>query len=95
VRPEYGSRAGLLPSLSREHLWQSRSAMISLLFPDSGSTTQIWLALAKPNQALTLVLAAVPEGWTARIIPKALTEDLRRTFEEVKLKPGEVYRLPS
>ena len=24
---------------------------------------QLWIALAKPSQALTLVLAAVPEGW--------------------------------
>jgi len=26
---------------------------------------QLWVAAAKPMQALTLVLAAVPEGWTA------------------------------
>lgn len=65
------------------------------VIPDSGSSTQIWLALAKPNQALTLVLAAVPEGWTARIVPNVLTEDLQSTFEEINLKPGDVYRLPS
>jgi hypothetical protein len=33
---------------------------------DVESPTQMWVALAKPNQALTLVLAAVPTGWTAR-----------------------------
>ncbi len=38
---------------------------------DSGSTTEIWLALAKPSQAVTLVLAAVPAGWTAQILPAA------------------------
>jgi hypothetical protein len=53
----------------------------------------MWVALAKPNQALTLVLAAVPEGWTAEIIPAILSETQRRLFEEVKLKPGDVYRL--
>jgi hypothetical protein len=59
----------------------------------SGPTKQMWVALAKPNQALTLVLAAVPEGWTAKMVPATLTEKERRLFEEVKLKPGEVYRL--
>ncbi|MCK1516123.1 hypothetical protein IVB22_26995 [Bradyrhizobium sp. 190] len=59
----------------------------------SEPTKQMWVALAKPNQALTLVLAAVPEGWTAEIVPATFTEKQRRLFEEVKLKPGEVYRL--
>jgi hypothetical protein len=62
---------------------------------DSGSATEIWLALAKPKQAVTLVLAAVPEGWTARILPTVLTDKQQKTFEEVHLKPGEVYKLPS
>ena len=62
---------------------------------DSGSATEIWLALAKPSQAVTLVLAAVPEGWTAQIVPAVLTEKQLETFEELKLKPGEVYRLCS
>jgi hypothetical protein len=60
---------------------------------DEGSSTQMWVALAKPNQALTLVLAAVPEGWTAEIIPANLTEKQRGLFEQIKLKPGDVYRL--
>ena len=60
---------------------------------DARSSKSMWVALAKPNQALTLVLAAVPEGWTAEIIPAILSEKQRRLFEEVKLKPGDVYRL--
>ena len=60
---------------------------------DTGSTTEIWLALAKPNQAVTLVLAAVPEGWTAQILPAELSEKQQRMFEEVELKPGEIFRL--
>jgi hypothetical protein len=53
----------------------------------------MWLALAKPNQALTLVLAAVPEGWTAAAVPAVLTEKQQRMFEELNLKPGDVYRI--
>ena len=59
----------------------------------SGPKTQMWLALAKPSQALTLVLAAVPEGWTAEIIPAVLTTKQQRLFEKVNLKPGDVYRI--
>ena len=55
--------------------------------------TELWIALAKPSQALTLVLAAVPEGWTAEILNTLLTEDQQRTFEEIGLKPGDVHRL--
>jgi hypothetical protein len=54
---------------------------------------QMWLALAKHNQALTLVLAAVPEGWTAEIVPTVLTAKQQRMFEELNLSPGDVYRL--
>ncbi|MET4722018.1 hypothetical protein ABIF63_006124 [Bradyrhizobium japonicum] len=57
------------------------------------TTTQIWVALAKPSQALTLVLAAVPEGWTAEVLSVALTPNQQRMFEELKLQPGDVYRL--
>jgi len=56
-------------------------------------TKQMWVALAKPNQALTQVLANVPEGWTAEIVPANLTEKQRRLFEEIDLKPGDVYML--
>ncbi len=59
------------------------------------STRQMWLALAKPSQALTLVLAAVPEGWKAEVVPAVLSEKQQRLFEEVNLKPGDVYRLTS
>ncbi|GMO10607.1 hypothetical protein BwSH20_74350 [Bradyrhizobium ottawaense] len=53
----------------------------------------MWLALAKPSQALTLVLAAVPEGWTAEIVPTVLTAKQQSLFQELNLEPGEVYRL--
>jgi hypothetical protein len=43
---------------------------------------------------LTLVLAAVPKGWTAELLDARLTEQQQRTFAEICLKPGDVYRLP-
>ncbi|WGD52448.1 hypothetical protein QA641_00380 [Bradyrhizobium sp. CB1650] len=56
-------------------------------------TKQMWLAFAKPSQALTLVLAAVPEGWTADVVPAVLNEKQQRLFDELNLKPGEIYKL--
>ncbi|MGX1354086.1 hypothetical protein AB7M49_007707 [Bradyrhizobium elkanii] len=58
-----------------------------------GPTKQRWIALAKPDQALTLVLTEVPEGWTAEIVDIELTEKQRRKLEGLRLKPGDVYRL--
>lgn len=55
--------------------------------------TQIWLALAKPSQALPLVLAAAPEGSTAELINVPLTPEQQRLFEELSLEPGDVHRL--
>ncbi|MVT71417.1 hypothetical protein GPL21_41275 [Bradyrhizobium pachyrhizi] len=60
------------------------------LSPDQ---SQIWIALAKPDQALTLVLAAVPEGWTAEDLDVQLTGSQQRVFEDLNLNPGDVYRL--
>ncbi|UGX98002.1 hypothetical protein G6321_00023885 [Bradyrhizobium barranii subsp. barranii] len=57
------------------------------------TTTQIWIALAKPSQALTLVLASVPEGWTAEVLDIALTAAQQRMFEQLNIQPGDVYRL--
>lgn len=55
--------------------------------------TQIWIAVAKPSQALTLVLDAAPAGSTAAILNVALTPEQQRMFEELKLGPGDVHRL--
>lgn len=61
--------------------------------PDDGSAKQLWIAYAKPSQAVTLVLAEVSEGWTAEILPAEITDDQQDTFEELELMPGDVYRL--
>ncbi|MET4487020.1 hypothetical protein [Bradyrhizobium sp. LA7.1] len=59
---------------------------------DDGQT-QIWIALAKASQALTLVLAAAPEGATAEVLNVALTPKQQRLFEELNLEPGDVCRV--
>lgn len=62
--------------------------------PDElGPAKQMWLALAKPNQAVTLVLAEVPEGWTAEVVPAVLDERQLKLFQRIQLKPGEVYKI--
>ena len=55
--------------------------------------TEIWIALAKPSQAPTLVLAAVPEGWTAAVLDVPITAEQQRMFEELNLQPGDAHRL--
>jgi hypothetical protein len=67
--------------------------IVEVTSDDPEPKKQLWLALAKPDQALTLVLTAVPEGWTAQVLPANLKERQRRLFREVKLKPGDVYKL--
>lgn len=50
----------------------------------------LWVAAAKPSQALTLVLAAVPEGWTGELVIDRLTQQQKASLEKLNLKPGEV-----
>ena len=56
----------------------------------SAPKTQLWVAAAKPEQAITLVLCAVPEGWTATITGGRLTPEQEALLN---LKPGEVREL--
>jgi hypothetical protein len=51
---------------------------------------QLWVAAAKPEQAVTLVLCAVPLGWTAAITDERLTPEQAAILN---LKPGEVREL--
>jgi hypothetical protein len=48
---------------------------------------QLWVAAAKPDQAVTLVLCAVPVGWTAAIADERLPK------RAPVLSPGEVCAL--
>jgi hypothetical protein len=40
-----------------------------------------------------LVLAAVPEGWTAELVTDRVTQQQQASLEKLKLKPGEVCKL--
>jgi hypothetical protein len=48
---------------------------------------QLWIAAAPSDQAVQLVLAVIPEGWTARLADGHLTA---REVQLLKLPPGEV-----
>jgi hypothetical protein len=60
---------------------------------DDGPKKELWVALAKPSQALTLVLSEVPEGWTAEIVNDRLTTGQLNPLANLRLKPGEVRKL--
>jgi hypothetical protein len=51
---------------------------------------QLWVAAAPPEQAIALVLAAVPEGWTAVLTDDQLEPD---QVELLNLTPGDVREL--
>ena len=54
---------------------------------------QLWVAAAKPEQAVTLVLMEVPEGWIGRLATGSLTPKQLGAMKDLRLKPGEVYEL--
>ena len=54
---------------------------------------QLWVAAAKPDQAITLVLTAVPEGWIAELATGRLTRQQLGALKRLRLKPGEVREL--
>jgi hypothetical protein len=51
---------------------------------------QLWVAAAKPEQALTLVLCAVPLGWTAAVAAESMTPEQGAILN---LQPGEVREM--
>ena len=51
---------------------------------------QLWVAAARPDQAVTLVLCAVPVGWTAAVADERLAPEQEAVLN---LKPGEVRQL--
>lgn len=61
--------------------------------PGPRARKQLWVAAAKPEQAITLVLSAVPEGWTGKLATGHLTDKQRSALQDLRLKPGEVYEL--
>ena len=59
-----------------------------------GRRRQLWVAAAKSNQAVTLVLTAIPEGWTAELSSGRLTRQHVAALEMLKLAPGDVREMP-
>jgi hypothetical protein len=51
---------------------------------------QLWIAEAPPEQAVALVLAAVPEGWSAVLVEGRLRQD---DIALLDLMPGDIHEL--
>jgi hypothetical protein len=51
---------------------------------------QLWIAAAPPDQAIELVLAVIPEGWSAQLADGLVTA---KDVELLKLSPGDVREL--
>jgi hypothetical protein len=49
---------------------------------------RVWLAAAPPEDAISLVLNAVPEGWSAVLLPLRPVNGLA-----LKMQPGDVREL--
>jgi len=54
---------------------------------------QLWVAAAKPNQAVTLVLTECAVGWTANVAMAHLNHQDLEILRGLDLKPGEVRKL--
>ena len=54
---------------------------------------RLWAAAAKPAQAVTLVLTAVPVGWTAELWRGGITRQQLESLKNLNLNPGEVREL--
>jgi hypothetical protein len=54
---------------------------------------RLWVAAAKSTQAVTMVLTAVPEGWTAELASGHLTRQQLEALKTLNLEPGEVREL--
>ena len=60
---------------------------------DRSDRPQLWVAVAKPDQAVTLVMSEVPKGWTADVLEAVLTEALLKDLRKLRLQPGELRKL--
>ena len=67
--------------------------IVEVTADDLRPTTQLWVAAAKPNQAITLVFSELPEGWTAEAMIGKPSEALLKHFADLGLKPGGVRKL--
>jgi hypothetical protein len=67
--------------------------MVEVTTDSRSAPRHLWVAAAKPSQALTLVLCAVPVGWTAEIASDRLTRRQLSELKRLNLEPGEVREL--
>jgi hypothetical protein len=83
-----GNDAGMAPmwSIAEIHVVQVTTDNLVRGVPKK----QLWIAAAPSDQAVQLVLAVIPEGWTARLADGHLTA---REVQLLKLPPGEVREL--
>jgi hypothetical protein len=51
---------------------------------------RLWIVAAPPDRAIDLVLAAIPDGWSAQIADGYLTSE---DVELLNLSPGDVREL--
>jgi hypothetical protein len=71
----------------------SEITMVEVKTDHRSAPRQLWVAAAKPSQALTLVLCAIPLGWNAEIASDRLTRRQLSELKKLNLEPGEVREL--
>jgi len=71
----------------------SEITMVEVTTDHRSARRHLWVAAAKPSQAPTLVLCAVPLGWTAEIASDRLTRRQLSELKKLNLEPGEVREL--
>jgi hypothetical protein len=71
------------------HITQMNRTQVNLVqvTPDD-RRKRVWLAAAPPEDAISLVLNAVPEGWSAVLLPLRPVNGLA-----LKMQPGDVREL--
>jgi len=85
-----GSR--VTPGAAMAESFGSEFTIVEVTGDDFGRRgKQLWIAAAKPDQAITLVLTAVPEGWTAELATGRLTQQQIGALKRLRLEPGEVH----
>jgi hypothetical protein len=64
--------------------------VVEVTTDDLAPATELWAAAVPRGEAVTAVLAAVPEGWTAELTSRQLAPE---HIERLKLRPGTVRQL--
>lgn len=54
---------------------------------------RVWLAVAPPDEAITRVLDAVPEGWAATVLPRCALSAAE--VAALQIGPGDIREITS